>query len=372
MMNYKRILALSLAGVMALGNSSAVFAADKEGNATGEGETQYVAESDVFDVVFPTTTDHATTFDYLLDPDGLIAKTNGDRYTGKAFNDGKSVYFLRSAKVDGTVNGTAGTGNCDYTDSSDEIKIVNKSTQAVSLKVTAKVAAVDGIKMATDKNFPDSEGTGTSTDTELYLALIGTDGTTPTEKAITTDGTELTASIGADANAYTVKWDAAANDGKGEYKRVLTDAAQAAGYNGFKSYSFQVTGKCNTGTGIDWSGLTENAPKIDLVWSVKDFMITGPQVTFGTDGVITMSGLTTEKNYANTSDALSLEYGEEAPYSLSADSNMEWDIDNWNATTGGTLILKMNQAWLNALNGKEATLTVKISDGTTITVTQQF
>lgn len=371
MMNYKKILAVSLAGAMVLGNASAVFAADKEGSATGEGETQYVAANDVFDVVFPTTADNATTFDYLLDPDGLISKTNGDRYTGKAFDDGKTVYFLRSAKVDGTVGGTAGTGNCDYTDTSDEIKVVNKSTKAVDLKVTAKVATVDGIKMAASDTFTDSEGTA-STDTELYLALVGTDGTTPEEKAITADGTELTASIAADSNAYTVKWVAAANDGNGEYQKVLSDAAKAADYKGFKSYSFQVKGKCNTGTNIDWSGLTENAPKIDLVWSVKDFTVTGPQVTFATDGTITMSGLTADKNYANSGDAALLEYGEGDPYPLGTDANMEWITENWSTTTGGTLILKLNQAWLNVLSGKEATLTIKISDGTSITVTQQF
>ena len=122
-MNYKKLLAASLTATMVLGNAVVAFAADQEGGSTGEGETQYVEENDVFDVVFPTTEDNATTFNYLLDPAGLIKITSGDRYTGKTFDDNKTVYFLRSTKVDGTVNGTAGTANCDYTDKSDDIKV---------------------------------------------------------------------------------------------------------------------------------------------------------------------------------------------------------------------------------------------------------
>ena len=105
MVNYKKILAAALATTMVMGSSMAVFAADQEGGASGEGETQYVEENDVFNVVFPTVAEGATTFNYLLDPNGLIAETDGDRYTGKVFDDDKSVYFLRSEQVDGTVGG---------------------------------------------------------------------------------------------------------------------------------------------------------------------------------------------------------------------------------------------------------------------------
>lgn len=352
MMNYKRILALSLAGVMVLGNSGTIFAADKEGSATGEGETQYVAASDVFDVVLPTVAEDATTFDYLLDPDGLIAKTSGNnagRYTG-TFEAGKTVYFKHATAVNGN----------DYTDSSDEIKVVNKSTQAVDLTVTAKITPVDGITMATKEDFTNDEGTA-STGTDLYLALVGTDSeTTPnvTKKAITEEGTQLNASIPADENAFEITW----NSTDKQYERTLTTAAQAADYAGFKSYSFKLTGKCNTGTGIDWSGLNENAPKVDLVWSVKDFMVTGPQVTFGTNGMITISGLTAEKNYAHS--AL-LEYDGNS-FELDKDQNLKWGTDNWSEENGGTLTFELNQAWLDALNGKTAKVTVKLKDDTSI------
>ncbi len=358
MANYKRILAVSLAATMLMGSSAVVFAADQEASSSGEGETQFVSESDVFDVIFPTVAENETTFDYLLDPDGLIAETKGDRYTGKVFDDGKTVYFLRSAKVDGTVDGMAGTKNCDYTDKSDEIKVVNKSTEAVDLKVSAKVTDVPSeIKMATAKTFA-------GTDTELYLGLVGTDGTTPTEKAISAAGVELTASIAADAAAYETKWDASANGGKGAYVKSLTTAAQAADYAGFKSYSFQLTGVCNTAEGTDWSGLTDKAPKVDLTWSVKDFTVTGPQFSVDSNGVISITNLTEEQNYGS----IMITTGNGEEYDIEANEN-EWDTSAFSHETGGNLTIRLGQGWINYLNetGGTVGLTLTLTDGSTKT-----
>lgn len=262
-MKSKKAIALSLCAAMIIGSSMTAFAADQSGQDEGTGEVQYMATSDVFSVVLPT--DAGTTFDYLLDPDGLIAKTGGARYTGKAFDDGKTVYFLHGSKVDGTVGGTAGTANCDYTDTSDAITVTNKSTEAVDLTVTAKIAAADGVKMAAAAGM-SNEGEN------LYMALVGNDGTNDTVKPLTadTEGVKLTATIGADANAYEVKWIPAAGDKPGRYEKQLTTAAQATDYTGFKSYTFKLTGACKANDAA-LTALKENPPKIDLTWSVKDF-----------------------------------------------------------------------------------------------------
>lgn len=352
-MNYKKMLAVLLAATMVVGNSVVVFAEDKEASASGEGETQYVATSDVFDVFLPTAADNTTTFNYLLDPDGLIAKTTeadgtGGRYSGK-FEAGKTVYFKHATAVSGN----------DYTDTSDEIKVVNKSTQAVDLTVTAKVTPVDGITMAAKDDFTNEEGVA-STGTDLYLGLIGkgsetTD--TQSEKAITADGVKLEATIPADENAYEVTWNATANDGKGQYERALTTAAQAAGYAGFKSYSFKLTGKCNTGTGIDWSGLDENAPKVDLVWSVKDFTITGPQVSVGKDGIIRVTNLD-----GALYQSMQMSIGDES-WELSSKSGT-WA---WEAEESGKKEFTLGSGWYpNFVAGKTVTVTVTLKDGTTI------
>lgn len=257
-MKGKRFLALVLSFAMVAGSGLTVFAADKEGSEEASGEVQYLEKSDIFDVVLPT--DAGTTFDYLLDPEGLIKKTNGGRYSGKAFDDDKTVYFLHAAKVDGIVGGTAGTANCDYTDTSDAITVTNKSTKAVDVKVTAKISAADGVTMATA---PAMSGDGEN----FYMAIVGKNDTDADEtKAITTAGVELTGSIAADPNAYEVRWNT------NKYEKVLTAAAQATGYTGFKSYTFKLTGACKAND-ISLTALKENPPKITLTWSVKDFTV---------------------------------------------------------------------------------------------------
>lgn len=255
-MKGKRFLALTLSAAMVVGSSLTVFAADQKGADEGTGEVQYVEKSDVFAVVLPT--DAGTTFDYLLDPDGLIGKTGGTRYAGKTFDDNKTVYFLHAAKVDGTVGGTSGTANCDYTDTSDVITVTNKSTQAVDLTVTAKIAAADGVKMAASSTLTGDEN--------LYLAIIGKNDTAADEtKALTTEGVTLTGAIAADPNAYEVTW----KDGK--YEKALRTNESETPF-AFKSYTFKLTGACKANDAA-LTALKENPPKIDLTWSVKDFTV---------------------------------------------------------------------------------------------------
>ena len=96
--------------------------------------------------------------------------------------------------------------------------------------------------------------------------------------------------------------------------------------------------------------------------------VMGPQVTMTSDGVITISNLTADVNYAHSAV---LEYGDESD-DLDTDSNMEWDTDNWTEEDGGTLVFKLSQAWLDALNGKSATLTVHLTNEETIETNCQF
>ena len=97
--------------------------------------------------------------------------------------------------------------------------------------------------------------------------------------------------------------------------------------------------------------------------------ITGPQVTITEDGVITMSGLTADANYAHSAV---LSYGDQSS-ELDSDPNLDWVMDDWSAEDGGTLIFKLSQAWLSALDGKEATVTVTITGSDTpITASCQF
>ncbi len=348
MKQYKKILAISLAGAMILGNSAITFAADQEASAGGSGNLEYIAKKDVFDLVFPTIQEDATTFDYILDPDGLIASTKGEKYSGKAFEDGKTVYFLRSSQVDATVGGAA--GKADYTDSSDEIKVVNKSTQDIELVVNAKVEAVDGITMKADTTFG-------ATDPELYLAVKGTDGTNAAETTpITTTGVEIKKTIAVDPNAYEVKW----NSTDKQYEKKLKDDTKVDTYTGFKTYTFQLTGACNQVAG--WAALKDKAPKVDLVWSVKDFTVTGPQMSVSTSGAITITGLTSDKNFKQ----VDITVPDGSTYEVNYNP-VEWNLDNYSATDGGSITAQLGNSWMDYLinEGGNITITLNLTDGST-------
>ncbi len=43
--------------------------------------------------------------------------------------------------------------------------------------------------------------------------------------------------------------------------------------------------------------MKDKAPKVDLIWSVKDFTVTGPQISLNAQGLITVTNLTADKNY---------------------------------------------------------------------------
>ena len=231
--------------------------------------------------------------------------------------------------------------------------------------MTAKLATPSKIIIATNSVANDTTATPS-----MYLAMKATENNAPKEYPIIVAGATATASIASASNlAYETRYV------NGEYVNKLTATASELKEGDnlfdtyFKKYAFVLTGDCNKG---DWRGVTEAPPTVSLVWTIDkpDTAVegNGPSVTLTTAGVITMSGLTADKNYAHSAV---LAYGTMSD-ELDADPNMVWDVDNWNATTGGTLSFKLNEAWLNALQGKTATVTVTLTDGSTITCTQQF
>ena len=76
MKNYKRFLAVSLAATMVMGSSVTVFAADEGGSTSGSGSVDIVEATDIFQVELPTVPENDTTFNYILDPTGVIAETD--------------------------------------------------------------------------------------------------------------------------------------------------------------------------------------------------------------------------------------------------------------------------------------------------------
>lgn len=332
MKNYKKLIAGTMAAVMVFGSSIVASAADQSDSTTGQGSLDIVKESDIFDVVLPVLPEEGSPFDYILDPTGVIEATDHAKYGDANFESGQTLFFAVSGG--------------DYNHVSDTLTATNKSTMDVEITVKASVAEATGITMAEDTNFV-SGGDATA---QLYLGLFD-DTDNQSGLAITVEGVEATATIAGADDEYEVKY---VSDGD-YYVKALKDGA-----SNFDTYEFHLEGACS----VDgWDGLEENPPAVEVVWTIKDPINAGPKVTLTTDGLITMSGLTGTVNYAHSAF---LNY-KGVKNQLDSDPNLKWGTDDWSEEKGGTLTFQLNAAWLKALQGCEVTITVELTDGSSIT-----
>ncbi|MEZ3492349.1 MAG: MSCRAMM family adhesin SdrC [Lachnospiraceae bacterium] len=214
-------------------------------------ETEEVPDSsvpaDVFKVILPTIPEDDTTFDYILDPQGLIELTDAKKYGGTdevAFEHDKTLYFKTSRTED---------GRPVYDNVSNALTVTNMSSREVKITVKATIANSESITMSESSTF-DADDTSTS----IYLAL--TDGTNTIP--ITSDAAVLNAVINAPEDAYETVWDGEKN----VYE--LTDTAKKEDYDGFQKYSFWLTGACNANA--DWSNVEGQIPEVFVVWEVKN------------------------------------------------------------------------------------------------------
>lgn len=225
-----------------LGNCKEVFAQDMEQqNETGTGKVEGNVEKNVYQVILPTISEG--TFDFIIDPQGLINETNGAAYGNKIFSDDSTLFFKRT---DGKVGE-------DYSNTSDEITITNMSSVPVmvSVNVSIQESSLGGITLSDDREFTDD------TSTSLYMALIDGENIIP---------------IGREGVSFDVMVDAAPegtyvytyNNAEGKYDYRLADDL---GDIEFHKYSFQLTGATN-GKG-DWSQLDDAAPKINVAWKIS-------------------------------------------------------------------------------------------------------
>ncbi len=230
-------------GAEALEESENVDAGQKkigEGSENGVGEVEGSVETDIYQVVLPTVSNSA--FDFIIDPQGLINKTNGAAYDGKTFEENSTLFFKRT---DGKVIE-------DYSSTSDEIKITNMGSNdiKVSLHIGISPESLDGIQLTGDREFRDD------TSASIYLALIDGKNVVP----IGSEGIDMDVTVSAaPEEAYEYGYDRE----HGEYTYQLRE--NNSGIE-FGSYSFQITGAAN-GKG-DWSKLTKAKPQITVAWKI--------------------------------------------------------------------------------------------------------
>ena len=107
------------------------------------------------------------------------------------------------------------------------------------------------------------------------------------------------------------------------------------------------------------------APKLEVTWAYEKDTTTavdtsdqveyvdGPSASISKTGLITITGLTAEKNYK------SMKVG-----SWDVKNDVTWQNDSWNESTGGTLKVQLGSSWLSS--GGTLNLVVTLTDGSTI------
>lgn len=238
----KRCIAFVFSLAFSLSICMNVFAQDiDQQSELGTGEIEGNVKENIYQVVLPTIANEA--FDFIMDPQGLINKTDGAAYKGKTFSEDSTVFFKRT---DGKVKE-------DYSNSSDEITITNMSSVAIKVSVNISISesSLGGIAMTEDKEFTDD------TSTSLYMALIDGEDAKPIGK----DGISFDVEIeAAPEGAYEYSYDSE----KDRYNYKLAD--DISGIE-FQKYTFQLTGAAN-GKG-DWSQLDGVAPEINVAWKIS-------------------------------------------------------------------------------------------------------
>lgn len=237
-----KIIFAFLLNIIILGNYSILIFAEElgEGDVVGKGEIEGCVQEDIYKVVLPTVAED--TFDFIIDPQGLINRTNGAAYGDKRFEENSTLFFRRK---DGEVQE-------DYSNKSDEINIINMSSVAINIAVDISISetSLDGILLTDDREFIDDNNAS------LYMALVdGEDEIPILEEGISFDVTVDAAPEGAYEYSY--------NSEKDEYTYKLKQDNNEVE---FDEYSFQLTGAANRNG--DWSQLIGKVPEINVTWKI--------------------------------------------------------------------------------------------------------
>lgn len=243
---FKRVSAAMMAGTMAFGMGATAFAAETSGSTTGSGDFEGHVNKSVLSVQLPTVPESGdTTFAFIVDPEGLIAATEGAKHTGATFEQGASVYFQSAANT--------------YTKDSSKLKVINKGSVAADVTVKAKTTEVTNVTMADSTTF-------SGTDAELYLGLLVADKDAVAIKAGDANEVSVKVGLAGVADNYEVTYNA-------DQKKYEYTAKSGVADSAWNSFEFGLTGACNTKG--NWSAESLAAPNVEVTWSYEEHPETG-------------------------------------------------------------------------------------------------
>lgn len=252
MKKFKGFMAAAIALATVAGNAS-VMAFAESGGLSGDGKVEGVVKKEIFNVVLPTVAESDTTFNFILDPQGLIAATNKAAYTGKTFEASKYLFF----------NNVASTKTNDYSSSSDALTAYNLSSKEVELKIKGTVTDADGI------TFVSTTPTENAAEIQLQLDVDGTATAFATADGETTvTATKKLAAL-ADSN-FEVKY------ADSTYSYALKDGVDTS-TSGVAKTTFKLVGEASKNDdGTAWANIKDVAPKVDITWEIKSPFASAP------------------------------------------------------------------------------------------------
>lgn len=345
-MRMKKIAAIVLAAVMAMGSTLTVFAAPESpvtsGSTEGEGKNEGHVEKEAIKVVLPTMPATGSPFDYITDPERLIQGTEGAAHAGAQFPDSASdtgVYF----KV----------GENEYANTSKTLQVINMSScnVAVTVAIEAEQKSANDLVLA--------QSADTSKDNPLYLAVnVGS-----TTHALTSTSTPVKKVIAGNADNFEITY---TSDGGYAYT-TKKDAVN------WKALQFNVTGSVDEQAVVT---ADTTAPTVKVTWSyakaeTADGNVSeADQVDYIDSPIVSLSPRTNVLKITNlkagqTVTSVSLKYtGNDTTFDLLTNRFMKWSSDKTEATFGKEMV--------DVVKGTTVTITVTFSDGASVAISMLY
>ena len=200
-----------------------------------------IVGEDVISIVLPIVGQgENSVFDFILDPQELIYRTNAARYGGGTVEEGATLLFRNSE------------GEYDFSRYSDWMTITNQSTVSVLVTITAQITDLGEVKITEDADFTENS------EPSVYLAIVDDKGNI---QSISAAG-ETVIKLKMDAvpgNVYVYKL----NEETQTYQYGLSKDPNEID---FDTYSFGLMGACNPNA--DWQDISAH-PTITVTWRVE-------------------------------------------------------------------------------------------------------
>lgn len=202
--------------------------------------TQVVGD-DVVSMSIPIVSDSETSvFDFILDPQRLLYRTDAVRYGGGIVEEDATLLFYNKE------------GAYDFSQHSDWLTVTNKSTVPVQVTITAQVTDLGDLKLVESADFAES------TEPAVYLAIVDDQGNI---QPLSADG-QASVSFEMDAapeNTYVFRLDE-------ETHTYQYGMSMDPNRINFDTYSFGLIGACNSDA--EWQDLSVH-PMITVTWYVE-------------------------------------------------------------------------------------------------------